>query len=218
MSDVTVPSRPQARLAALVLLAVTCVVLLPVWAGGAFGLLRGMTRSADFDWVITSSAATLLPVGALFLLATDGRTLRAPIASFPWRHAGVVLAAFLVGAAILARVGLGFYEPRDPAGIVGFLLISPFVEELLFRGALYELVGERGSGRRAHVWAIYTTAVVFALAHFGGYRFQVSELALRHVGLMVPTGMFFAWLRARSGSIWPSTVAHGLTNLVWLLL
>jgi uncharacterized protein len=81
--------------------------------------------------------------------------------------------------------------------------VAPFVEELFFRGMLYPLLRRR-MGAPA---AIVLNAALFAIIH-------VYPLLLP--GLFV-VGLFLAYLRERSGSIWPSVLLHALQNGLALL-
>ncbi len=91
---------------------------------------------------------------------------------------------------------------QDPAALlVGLALLAglaPLVEELVFRGLLYGwLAGRWGSGI-----AFIGSSLAFAAAH----------VELAHVVLVLPLGLMFGWLRWRSGSLWPSLVAHMANN------
>ena len=87
------------------------------------------------------------------------------------------------------------------------LLISlgPLVEELLFRGALLSALLQR--------WrvlpSVLITSALFALVHLAGLDFH--WYALPQLFLLA---LLLAWLRLRSGSIWPAVVAHGTNNLL----
>ncbi|MEO8810190.1 MAG: CPBP family intramembrane glutamic endopeptidase [Rhodanobacter sp.] len=91
--------------------------------------------------------------------------------------------------------------------------LGPLVEELLFRGMLLSAVLQRW-GRAA---AIGLSSLVFALAHLPGLGWQL--FALPDLLLLA---LALAWLRLRSGSIWPSVVGHGANNLLavaaWLFV
>lgn len=76
-------------------------------------------------------------------------------------------------------------------------VLVPVVEEFLFRGAGYSLLLRYG--RPA---AIGGTAVLFGLAH--GLVLLLPVLVAFGVGL--------AWLRARTGSIYPCILLHGCFN------
>ena len=94
-----------------------------------------------------------------------------------------------------------------PAVVLALLpvvvLIGPLVEELLFRGALLSVLRTRlGDG-----WAIAVSAILFGAVHLpdlGWLWYAVPNLVL--------IGVFCAWLRVRSGSIWPGFVAHAANN------
>ncbi len=98
------------------------------------------------------------------------------------------------------------WEPSHAAAYVvnGLVICTwvPLVEELTFRGLGYSLLEPFGR------WpAILVVGLLFGLAH----------------GLVVllPVIVFFgcllAWLRSRTGSVFPGMVAHGLFNLIALV-
>lgn len=80
---------------------------------------------------------------------------------------------------------------------------GPLVEEVLFRGALLARLRHlMGDG-----WAIGLSGVLFGAVHLPDLDwlwYAVPNLVL--------VGIFCAWLRVRSGSIWPSYVAHAANN------
>jgi membrane protease YdiL (CAAX protease family) len=83
------------------------------------------------------------------------------------------------------------------------VLAGPLVEEVLFRGAFLA----RLRVRLGDHWAIAVSAFVFGAVHLpdlGWLWYAVPNLVL--------VGVFCAWLRVRSGSIWPSFVAHAANN------
>ena len=83
--------------------------------------------------------------------------------------------------------------------------LGPLVEELLFRGVLLSALLQRWGS----VAAVGLSSLVFALAHLPGLDWQV--FALPDLFLLA---LALAWLRLRSGSIWPSVVGHGANNLL----
>ncbi len=86
----------------------------------------------------------------------------------------------------------------------GVLVIAPpLFEELAFRGLIYGALAK--SVRRSEVYAISSFA--FAMLHL-----SVPSL-LTHI----PLGLYFCWLRERSGSMYPSMFAHFCHNLGVLL-
>jgi len=83
--------------------------------------------------------------------------------------------------------------------------LGPLVEELLFRGVLLSALMQRCRTG----WSIAISALLFALVHLPGMQWQwyaLPDLALLAAAL--------AWLRLRSGSLWPAVLAHGINNLM----
>ena len=131
-----------------------------------------------------------------------------------WR---ILLLGTLATAAVSIAVSQLGIEPqgvkqamkvaREPAAFLATLALlaglAPLVEELVFRGLLYGwLAGRWGGGRWGGAVAVVGSSVAFAAAH----------VELAHVVLVLPLGLVFGWLRWRSGSLWPSLVAHMFNN------
>ena len=83
-------------------------------------------------------------------------------------------------------------------------VVAPVYEELLFRGYVF-----RGLSRSAGPGvAIGVSALLFAAFHGDPL----------HAIAVLPMGLFLGWLRWRTGSIWPSMIAHALNNAIWVAL
>jgi CAAX protease family protein len=81
-------------------------------------------------------------------------------------------------------------------------VVTPVVEELLFRGAGYSLLVRFGQ-----VVAILVVGVTFGLVH--GLVYGLAALTIFGVGL--------AWLRAKTASVYPCIAIHCLFNSVALV-
>lgn len=82
--------------------------------------------------------------------------------------------------------------------VTALCLISPFVEEMLFRGIfLRSLLQLYSPGR-----AILLSAVVFGIAHFNIYRFVAASMF----------GVLTGWFYYATGSVWPGILEHALGN------
>jgi uncharacterized protein len=128
------------------------------------------------------------------------------------------LAAPLVGALLTQWLAHGHTVTQDiqqlgsnsPLGlrlplVLVVVSMGPLVEELLFRGVLLSALLQRW-----HVgWAVTLSALAFALTHLPGLQYQ--WYALPGLALLA---LVLAWLRLRSGSIWPAVMAHGVNNLL----
>ena len=84
------------------------------------------------------------------------------------------------------------------------VVITPLVEELLFRGILYP-VAARSLGL---VGGIAVTSVLFGLLHVVTYGLEAYLIAQT-----LAAGLYLTWLRARTGSLAPSVAAHAALNL-----
>ena len=81
---------------------------------------------------------------------------------------------------------------------------APIVEEILFRGLLWNAVAKRGLSP----WiATVTSALAFSLFHFELVRFP----------LLLATGLVLGYLRQRTGSITTPIVAHMVNNLIGVI-
>lgn len=81
------------------------------------------------------------------------------------------------------------------------VIIAPIVEELFFRGFLFQALKPHSS------WAAYlVSAGFFALLH--------PPVALMVEGLLI--GLFLAYLVAKTKSIWPGVVIHAINNAIAL--
>jgi membrane protease YdiL (CAAX protease family) len=132
---------------------------------------------------------------------------------FALATSGALLAFWRVGWLLLHRVGL---EPGWPEGFNELLrfgspeaaamrafssvVLAPFGEELLYRGALFGALRSRLSLHRAALFS----GLVFAAVH--GYGLLGSTF-------VALSGYLWARLAARTGSLWPAMLSHALVNL-----
>jgi len=87
----------------------------------------------------------------------------------------------------------------------GVGLVAPICEEFFFRGVFFQGLKARGGPP----WrALVVSAVVFSAFHMDRMGFLAR----------VELGLLFGWLLWRTGSLWPSILAHAANNLVSLVL
>jgi uncharacterized protein len=86
------------------------------------------------------------------------------------------------------------------------LVATGLLEELIFRGLL-----QRAAIDFLGIWGIGFVAILFAVLHTG-YRSLLDVLFVGAVGL------FFGWVVHRTRSLLGVTLAHGLTNIILLLV
>ncbi len=99
------------------------------------------------------------------------------------------------------------WEPHHAAAYVANAIVIctwvPFVEELTYRGLGYSLLERFGR------WpAIIAVGLLFGLAH--GLVESLPVLAF--------FGGVLAWIRSRTGSVYPGMILHSLFNLLALVL
>lgn len=199
------------RAGAVVLIAVLVYVAASV-------LTAFLTGSAVWAMVVAG-----LAVGALALayrsLATG--SLFAPVssrASATWSvrfwvlvAAGLLtcwLSGQLLAMGLYNALGDAAFDRHDAAlaqapallVIVAVLLVAPYGEESLMRGIVYPALRERCA---PWVAALVSTGV-FALLH--GNLVQIV--------LVLPLGFLLAFVRERTGSLWPAVLVHAVFNLL----
>jgi len=208
------PAAPPAWWLLLLVLAVSLpLAFLVIVLGAAFG-----EGSRTLLALLATQLAFLLPALAWARLS-GYRPLRLLRLVLPTR-AGLLLGllvglgAIVAGAglmalwrlalpdSLLARFDLGHdlvSQGWSPALLIGLAAMLPALcEEMAFRGALQaSLLRGRTPAR-----AVAIGAVVFATAHFDPVRFP---------GVLL-VGLAFGWLAWRTGSLWPSMLAHAVNN------
>ena len=129
----------------------------------------------------------------------------------------IVLPPFWLGyhlyGTLLCGHEFAFQLPEDfLERFVGNLLVIALPEEFLFRGYLQTHTdlrwpgGIRFLGARVG-WSAVVVSALFALLHLA------TDLAPFKLGVFFPS-LLFCWLKARTGSIVPGIVFHGLANVM----
>ncbi len=221
-SIVTTPSTEK-RLAARTLMGFT--VLMLAWSsawlckselGIHFPSLAGGTASAMF-WLAAKLLLWILP--ACWFVWSSGRRL-ADVANLAAWHrwlfwgGAVGLAIALTGIIPKVQRGAALLPKGFDFGTMNALVISPFFEEFLIRGALLgNLIPAFGFAR-----ANLISAACFLVLHLPGW-FMMGSLGAnlsRPVGGALSIyllGLCFGWVTRRGGSFLGGSVAHFLNNL-----
>jgi uncharacterized protein len=110
-----------------------------------------------------------------------------------------------------------FVRDSGPTGLAVVLFLAaisaPFTEELFFRGFLFGFYR-----RRQPVWVAYiVSGALFAAAHLAPMRMNPAQMAGLAIGIFV-LGTLLSWTYQRTGSLYPSMVAHAVNNSTALLL
>jgi membrane protease YdiL (CAAX protease family) len=204
-------------------------VLVPVgylalMIGGGIAFAAALA-GGNLDGVGISLLTALVTFGTVGLtLAVRVRSLaplllHAPGTRWLWTGLGVGVAlrllAFVIFGLWIAFTGDAWNPHQDLAdsaalggwSFVAILalggLVIPFAEELLFRGVLFGALRRYGP-----VLAGLVSATVFGLAHVW------PPLVL----FAFVVGVVHAWMRERSGSIWPAVVSHAVVNTLSIVM
>ena len=194
-----------------------------MWAPGIAGLLTQLTfhrnlrglgwKLGKIKWLLWGLALPLLYSLAAYLLvwlAGWGRFSPQEIAGIISRDYGVETASPLVPVAAYILVTILIGIPVNSLAALG--------EEIGWRGFLVpELLKATGSfGKTALIsgliWAIWHYPIVL----FAGYHNSGAPLwyaLLWFTVLALAVSMVLAWLRLRSGSLWPAVLLHAAHNL-----
>jgi membrane protease YdiL (CAAX protease family) len=175
----------------------------------------------EYDLAIGSAIAYGILIGITFWIASAYRDRNEALGLRPYAYRWLGIALAMVVASVIVAVAL---EPLlhageeqglspdewDPDRANAFLLnslvlvtLTPFAEELFFRGLGVRVLGAFGS-----TVAIVGTALAFGLAH--GLLVALPSLLALGVGL--------AWVRLRAETVWPGVIAHAAYNGIALAL
>ena len=194
-------------------------------AGGSVAIALALPHSP-----LAPLVSAVLPIAVIAALsAVQGRAVWAGLGL---RRAGLRFwpAALLVPAAVAlfafgTAAALGLVPPGNAAwstalvsaltgSTLGALLVLP--EELGWRGFLLPRLQQLTSAQAgalltglAHAAAHLPLVIWTTTYNRDGNRWVVAPLMLVTI---TAAGVFYAWLRDTSGSIWPATIAHGMSN------
>lgn len=211
----------EAALGTGVLAAALLLGLVVVLAASASGGLSGATGAPVwavllstllFQVVLASTAYALGPGRRYGLRPLFGARRLSSRALFGWGAAAFFgsVGATAVYAEVMVRISPSLVPPPLPVeldleqlAVVTFLLVvvvAPVVEEVFFRGFLF-----RALAQRLGFWvAAAASAALFSVAHL--------DAAL--AGPAFLSGIVFAWVYWRAGSLWPAVLAHTSQNAI----
>jgi uncharacterized protein len=101
---------------------------------------------------------------------------------------------------------LATQESAAPLLVFGAVVIGPFAEELFYRGMLFPALR-----RRLPLWpAMGLSGVLFGISHLQ----TTLQGYLLVLIIIIPLGMFLAWIYERRGTLVVPVLAHAVFNLV----
>ena len=210
---------------------VASVLFFPIGVGGSLGLgfaliRTGLVADKTLAAVLGSMLLPIALLGAAWVFGARRHKVsldllgfrRASLTSVAWLPLvalSIGLSSTAVYALLAQWLGIDILVPdqglEEIAALDGLAilptfaivgLLAPFAEEVFFRGFLLAALVSVIGGLRGAL----TSSAIFSVAHL-------------NVGTLLPIfvmGMLLAWLYLRTGSIWPSFVAHAAQNLIAL--
>jgi membrane protease YdiL (CAAX protease family) len=192
------------------------LALLAVQVLGLILLQAGASPFRVMAFATLALALTILAVAA-----SQWRLVAAPCRRAGFSPLGYALILIAAPAVLLLVDGyvdalahaFGLQQPSELAGFEGhslawiLLLVAiapPLFEELAFRGLMFGALARKL--RRSEVYII------------SSFAFAILHLSIPTLLTHMPLGLYFCWLRERSGSTWPSTFAHFCHNLGVIIL
>jgi membrane protease YdiL (CAAX protease family) len=213
------PHRRDERTRLAVWLALVAFLIVLQYAGRASG---GQESNPLYKW--SFAVGSLLQEAVLFLIVGaiagfSARRLGLRVPRSVWRAVGFIVLGFLaiqafeVAYAALAHPGNeqqltpDRWQPSRAAqyAVNGLIVctVVPFVEEMTFRGLGFYLLRPYGTW-----FAIGATGVLFGLSHG----------LLVSLPVLIVFGWVVAWVRARTGSIFPGMAIHSVFNALALVV
>lgn len=188
--------------------------------------LSGEDPPEDLAYRYSSSIAAVIQYGVMLgilLLIARGLPLREAFAlrrPVSWPRAIAYAAIALVGIWIASAALAPFLDANEEQGFVpddwdssrigafaaffvAVAVIAPIIEELTYRGLGFFLLAPYGT-----VVAVVASGVLFGVAHG----------LLVALPILVVFGIGVGWLRAKTTSIYPSMILHGIFNGVALIV
>jgi membrane protease YdiL (CAAX protease family) len=163
-------------------------------------------------WVRVPS---LLACAAMFFITNPADSYRLPQAT-SITFSVVALALLWLLPAAYAVLVAKIWVPSLPRWIdvVAFMLTGLLAEELLFRGAIFQMATRAaGSHTALAAWAaVLVSAGFFALQHIQYHGFQLSPAAAVQISYTFVMGIVFGLLRHKTGSIWTPIAVHMINN------
>lgn len=178
----------------------------------AWAMATGVQDLTATKLIVSMSACNVIAI-AIFLLAKWSKVSPNYIRSRPW---SVLFWSALV--AVGGGIPMSWLQEQMPTlpdfiqnemgmiindewGYFTVAMLAPFVEELIFRGAILRALLEK---IKNHWWAIVISAILFSLMHGNPAQMPFAFVA----------GIFLGWAYYRTGSIIPGVTYHWVNNSI----
>jgi len=147
--------------------------------------------------------------------------LRLPENRRSWRETAITCVLYLVvGVPLILLMGNHFGLTADAPTYAYEATMPGLGEEFMYRGLMLMVLNE-AFGRPWKFagiqfgWGFIIVSALFGILH-GVDAPSVDKIQIVWTGMIFPalTGVVLAWLRERTGSVWPGVVFHNFVNTV----
>ncbi len=168
----------------------------------------------SIDPSISSAVAIALPwlliaaIPCLLFIKDSGLYINFKTFKDNYQSIGRYFLFVTLGLILFVAFDLTRFFHNVPSPII-FFLITPIVEELIFRGFIY--------GRLAKFTKyspVIMTSILFALHHLQYTGYIPTPFAIFQIIYTFFLGLFLGKMREKSGSIYPGLLCHILINFV----
>lgn len=197
------------------------VTVAALWFPVEFGWLPEARLKLGPELGLPAALLTAIPLALLCFLVLrplPGVGFSWRLERGDWRRIGLALGAYaLVGVPLglfsgFLRLGLANVDlPAWLAALVLGYLFTALPEELLFRGVIQNLLGQRLGHRRA----LLVAALIFGLAHLNNATPGFPVPNWMYVIMAALAGLAYGWTWQQTGKITAAAVVHASVNFVW---
>jgi membrane protease YdiL (CAAX protease family) len=128
------------------------------------------------------------------------------------RSISIYFLIVILGLGLFSLFGItsSFHNVKYP---VIFFLVTPFVEEMVFRGWMFNWLKNT-----TQISPVLGTSILFGLHHWQYFGFRLTPFALFQIFYTFFLGLLLAKMREKSKSLYPSLVTHILINYLSLII
>lgn len=195
--------------------------ILTLWMTSEVGIVHGLALPPGSPGSFEAGRMLIFVLGLLAFLVVAplpdvGHTLR--FRRVDLTTAAVALVAFAAVAIPLGlRIGFINWSPKWPGAAValaralGIYFMIALPEELLFRGAIQNLLERRWPLSGVRVGSLVVASIVFGSAHLNNGTWP----NLRYMLLATIAGIAYGWVWQRTRRIGASALTHAAVDWIW---
>jgi hypothetical protein len=187
-------------------------------------LVKVVPDWGGWNWqgkVLEAGLPVLLALALPAAFAAKRMGLRLPESKRSWRETALTCVLYLViGVPLILLTGAHFGLTADAPTYAYEATMPGLGEEIMYRGLMLMVLNE-AFGRPWKFagiqfgWGFVIVSALFGILH-GVDAPSVDKVQIVWMGMLFPflTGIVLAWLRERTGSVWPGVVFHNFVNTV----